>query len=216
MIESAVARVPASASKEKPASAWVLIAANVLPLVGVLFWGWDVFPLLALFWMENVAIGVLNALKMLLADPRDAALWGAKLVMVPFFAVHYGMFTAVHGALVMSAFGGKTYEVHGIEFWEPAARAAYDYGLWMPLAVLAASHVFSFFWNYLYRGEFRRAQLAMQMMQPYGRVMVLHVAILIGGLIAAQLGSPVWALVLLLALKTGLDFAAHVKEHSKA
>jgi hypothetical protein len=216
LIESAVARVPASASREKPASAWVLIAANVLPLIGVLFWGWDVFPLLALFWMENVVIGVLNAAKMLTADPRDPLMWGGKLFMLPFFCFHYGMFTAVHGAFVLSIFGGKQYAVNGVELWDPAIRAAHDYGLWLPLGVLAASHLFSFFWNYFYRGEFRRAQLATLMMRPYGRVMVLHIAILAGGFAAQTLGSPVWALLLLLALKTGLDFAAHLKEHSKA
>ena len=217
LIDAVVARFPNEREVpiEKPASAWVLVAANVLPLVGVLFLGWDVFPLLALFWMENVIIGALNALKMLLVDPGDAALWGGKLFMVPFFCFHYGMFTTVHGAFVMSLFGAKKYDVPGTDVLEPALRVAHDYGLWLPLAVLAGSHAFSFLWNYLYRGEFRRAQLGMLMARPYGRVMVLHVAILVGGFAAAMLGSPVWALVLLLALKVGLDLRAHLKEHSK-
>ena len=201
---------------EKPVSAWVLVAANLVPLAGVLFWGWDAFALLALFWMENVVVGVFFALRMLTIDPRDPALWMAKLFMVPFFCFHYGMFTAVHGAFVLSIFGGKQYGVNGIELWDPAFRAAHDYGLWLPLGVLAASHLFSFFWNYFYRGEFRSAQLAPLMMRPYGRVMVLHVAILVGGFAAQTLGSPVWALVLLLALKVALDLTAHVKEHAKA
>jgi hypothetical protein len=217
LIDAVVARLPAGEAappRETPPSAWILVAANLLPLAGVLFWGWNVFPLLALFWMENVVIGVLNALKMLLADPGDAALWGAKLFMVPFFCVHYGMFTAVHGVLVLSLFGSKDQPFDGFELLGPAMRVAQDYGLWLPLAVLAGSHLFSFAWNYLYRGEFRRAQLAMLMMQPYGRVVVLHVTILVGGFAAAMLGSPVWALVLLIGLKIGLDWRAHVKEHS--
>ena len=97
----------------------------------------------------------------------------------------------------------------------PAAQAASDYGLWLPIAVLLASHLFSFVWNYLVGGEFRRAQLTRTMMQPYVRVVVLHVAIILGGIAATALGSPVWALVILLALKIGLDLKAHVKEHSK-
>jgi hypothetical protein len=99
---------------------------------------------------------------------------------------------------------------------EPAMRAAHDYGLWLPLAVLLASHLFSFLWNYLYRGEFRRARLAELMVKPYGRVIVLHVTVLIGGFAAMALGSPLWALLLLLALKIGLDLKAHLKEHSLA
>ena len=201
--------------RETPVSAWVLVAANLVPLFGVLFFGWPLVALLALFWLENVVIGVLNVARMLLADPSDAALWAAKLFMVPFFCVHYGIFTAVHGAFVLSMFGGKYYDLQESDVIGGALRAASYYDVWLPLGVLAGSHVFSFFWNYLYRGEFRRAQLARLMAQPYGRVIVLHVAILAGGFAAAMLGSPVWALVLLLALKIGLDLRAHLKEHSK-
>jgi hypothetical protein len=95
-----------------------------------------------------------------------------------------------------------------------AAGAADDYALWLPLAVLVASHLFSFAWNYLYRGEFRGAQLSRLMAQPYGRVVVLHVAIILGGIAAMMLGSPLWALLVLLGLKVALDFKAHLKEHS--
>src|SRR6185503_19268542 len=216
LIDSVASRFPASEAKpEKPVSAWILLAANLVPLAGVLFWGWDAFALLALFWMENVVVGVFFALRMLAIDPRDPALWMAKLFMVPFFCFHYGMFTAIHGAFVFSIFG-KNYAVHDLSVLGPAAQAASDYGLWLPIAVLLASHLFSFVWNYLGGGEFRRAQLARIMMTPYARVMVLHVAIILGGIAATALGSPVWALVVLIALKIGLDLRAHVKEHSKA
>jgi hypothetical protein len=202
LIAEVVVRTPTKT--EKPVSAWVLVAANLVPLAGVLFWGWDAFALLALFWMENVIVGVFFALRMLTIDPRDPALWMAKLFMVPFFCFHYGMFTAIHGAFVFSVFGKN----------DPM-QAASDYGLWLPIAVLLASHLFSFVWNWLVGGEFRRAQLTRTMMQPYARVVVLHVAIILGGIAATALGSPVWALLVLVALKIGLDLKAHVKEHSK-
>jgi len=190
------------------------VAANLVPLAGVLFWGWDAFALLVLFWMENVVVGLFFILRMVFADLEDAALWLAKLFMVPFFCVHYGMFTAVHGAFVFMLFGEGKYRVDGLNVLAPAARAAADYGLWIPLAVLVGSHFFSFAWNYLYRGEFRSAQLSRLMAQPYGRVVVLHVAIILGGTAATVLGSPLWALLVLLAFKIALDFRAHVKEHS--
>jgi hypothetical protein len=216
LIDAVVARFDSKPVSEKPVSAWVLVAANVVPLLGVLLWGWSVLALLALFWMENVVIGVFFILRMLCADPRDAALWAGKLFMVPFFCLHYGMFTAGHGVLLFWLFGGKSYEVQGFSPLEAAARAADDFGLWLPLAVLVASHFFSFCWNYLQRGEFRRARLTELMAKPYERVIVLHVTILLGGFAAMMLGSPVWALVLLLALKIGLDLKAHLKEHSLA
>lgn len=201
---------------EKPASAWVLVLANLVPLAGVLFWNWDAFALIALFWMENVVVGAFFVLRILCADPRDPALWAGKLFMIPFFGIHYGLFTAAHGVFVFDMLGGRRYDVQGLWVIEPALRAAADYGLWPPVAVLVASHLFSFVWNYLYRGEFRRAKLSELMSQPYKRVVVLHIAIILGGFGALALGSPLWALVVLLALKVGLDLKAHVREHSNA
>jgi hypothetical protein len=216
LIGAVVARLHgAAAPAEKPVSVWVLLAANLVPLAGVLFWGWDVFALLLLFWLENVVIGALNVLKMLLADPADMALWAGKAFMAPFFCFHYGMFTAIHGTFVFALFGGKKYDAPGIDVVEPALRAAGELGLWLPLGALVASHAFSFLWNYLYRGEFRRAKLAELMARPYGRVVVLHLTILFGGFGAMALGSPLWALLLLIGLKIGLDVKAHVKEHSR-
>ena len=216
LLEAVVARLPQEnqAPIEQPVSAWILLAANLVPVAGVLLWDWSVFALIALFWMENVIVGVFFVLRMLCADPRDPALWAAKLFMVPFFCVHYGMFTAIHGMFVFSLFGGPVYRSSGLQVLEPALLAARELGLWLPLAALLASHGFSFLWNYLYRGEFRSAQLTRLMAKPYGRVVVLHVAIIFGGIAAMALGSPVWALLVLLALKIGLDLKAHLKEHS--
>jgi hypothetical protein len=214
-IEAVTARLPKAAepaaTDAKPISAWILMAANLLPLYAVIFWKWEVFPLLVLFWIENVIIGVLNALRMLLIDPTDLPLWAGKAFFVPFFCFHYGMFTAVHGAFVFSMF--SQYKLAGLDPIEPAFRAVADWSIGPPVLALVASHLFSFFWNYLYRGEFRRAQLQVQMFKPYGRVIVLHVTILVGGLAALKLGSPMWALLILLGLKIGLDLFAHLKEH---
>jgi hypothetical protein len=196
-------------------SAWVLVAANLVPLAGVLLWNWDAFALIALFWMENVVIGVFFILRLLCADPRDPALWAGKLLMIPFFGFHYGMFTAIHGGFVFDLLSDGRYAVKGLQLAEPAMRAAADFGLWLPLAVLVASHLFSFAWNYLYRGEYRRVQLSRLMTAPYHRVVVMHVGIILGGIGAMALGSPVWALLVLLAVKVALDVRAHVKEHSK-
>jgi hypothetical protein len=120
----------------------------------------------------------------------------------------------VHGTFVFLLFGRGGYHVDGLQLLAPALRAAADYELWLPIGALAASHLFSFAWNYLYGGEFRRVRLSRLMVQPYGRVAVLHIAIILGGIAAMALGSPVWALLVLLALKIGLDLKAHVKEHS--
>ena len=51
--------------------------------------------------------------------------------------------------------------------------------------------------------------------QPYGRVIVLHLTVLFGGWIVMLLGSPLFALVVLVALKTAADWRAHRAERQK-
>jgi hypothetical protein len=222
MIEAVRARLPAAPAAAgaltwRSPSSLALIASNLLALWGVIAWGWPVFPLLLLFWLENVVLGALNVLRMLLVDPADPALWGAKLFMVPFFCLHYGMFTAIHGVFVIGFLGDKTYDrmVQGLWTLDAAARAVRDFELWLPLAALAASHLFSFCWNYILGGEYRRASLAGLMSRPYQRVLVLHLTIIFGGWGVMLLGSPLWALLVLLGLKVWLDLKAHVKEHTR-
>src|SRR5262245_8003810 len=55
-------------------SAWALVAANCLPLLGVLFLGWVAFAIVVLYWSENVVIGAINVLKMITCDPYDSLL----------------------------------------------------------------------------------------------------------------------------------------------
>ena len=204
----------ASAAQASP-SAWVLALANLIPVWGILALGWDVFPLVFLFWLENVIIGVLNAARMLCVDPRDIGSWLGKLFMVPFFCFHYGMFTAIHGVFVFALFGGEVY-IHGGDpsrILESAAQTVAELGLGLPVLALAGSHLFSFLWNYLLRGEYRIASVAELMMKPYSRVVTLHIGILGGGFLIALLGSPTWALLLLVTLKVVFDVRAHLREH---
>lgn len=177
---------------------------GALPLIGVLFFGWKVFYVLAVFWLENVAIGVAQAARLVLAGIRNRSL--DTVFVLPFFCVHYGMFTAVHGGFVLALFGSGS-------FTEPAAdpvlAAAHIPTLLAPLLWSAA--VIAIWQAALLvidarRTDFFHGRAAQQIMfEPYGRVMILHVTILAGGFAVAALGSPVWAVVVLVALKIAID-----------
>ena len=78
---------------------------------------------------------------------------------------------------------------------------------------MVVSHGVSYVTNFLGRGEFRRLGVQELMMQPYGRVIVLHLAVLVGGFAVLLLGAPILSLLLLIGLKTGFDVRAHLAEH---
>jgi uncharacterized protein DUF6498 len=190
----------------------ILVAANLVPLAGVLFFGWTVFATLLLFWAENVIVGVFNVLRMLTATPQSAAMWAVKLFMIPFFTFHYGMFVFVHGVFVLQLFGGV--HVRGFPTAAMFYQAIQAAGIAPAAWGLALSHGVSFAFNYIGAGQYRTVLVPQLMVRPYGRVMVMHVVILVGGFLVQLLGSPVIALALLVVLKTALDLRAHLREHA--
>jgi hypothetical protein len=192
-----------------------LLLAHLVPAFGVLFLHWEVFPLMFLFWSENVIIGALNVLKMLLADPNSPVSWMAKFFIIPFFCVHYGMFTFIHGIFVIALFGGGLRAGAGFPTPKTFWQIAHENYLGWAIFGLAVSRGISFATNYLGHGEYRRANLQQLMGQPYGRIVVLHLTILFGGFLMMALHSPVWGLLLLVALKIVLDLRGHFAERRK-
>jgi len=201
-----------------------LIVANVLPLWGVLFLGWDAFLIVLLYWAENIAIGFYTVLKIVFVkapSPKDQL---SKLLIIPFFIIHYGGFTAGHGFFVLSIFkkGGKL-SISGeewpcflvfVQLLLNVMRQAYSIipaNMKYVLLALFVSHGISFVYNYLLKGEYAVAKVA----SPYGRVFVMHIAIIGGAFLAEQIGSPVAVLFVLVVLKTIMDVALHLREHKK-
>ncbi len=195
-------------------SVLALLAANLYPVVGVVFFGWDAFYLLILFWMENLVIGFYTVIKMLLV-PRDTAGWAAKLFLIPFFCVHYGIFTLVHGIFIFVLFGGGLISGTSTMDITSAWHKIINYQLaWGALALLI-SHGVSLFQNYIGAQEYQQSKLTELMQQPYGRVVILHLTIIFGGFLVMIRGSPAIGLILLVAIKTLIDIRAHLQEHDK-
>ena len=168
-----------------------------------------------LFWSENVLIGGLNVLKMLTANPESPVSWAAKFFIIPFFCVHYGMFTFVHGIFVIALFGGGLKPYRGFPTPETFWQIAHQNYLGWAILGLAISRGISFVTNYLVSGEYKRASLPVLMQQPYGRIVVLHLTILGGGFLVMALHSPELGLLLLVALKIVLDLRGHFAERKK-
>lgn len=49
-------------------SAILLLVANLIPLIGVLFFGWSLLTILVLYWLENGIVGLWNVPKIILAQ----------------------------------------------------------------------------------------------------------------------------------------------------
>ena len=190
-----------------------LIAANIVPLIGVVFWDWRVFDVMLLFWLENVLIGVFNVLKMLAWTIRTG--FYLALALIAFFIVHYGGFAFGHFIFVMGLFGDvQPGDKAGWAFFMTRPEF-HTWGFYMAVLGLFASHLFSFCVNFLGRGEIKKTNAFDLMFAPYGRVMMLHVTLLIGGVAAQVLKQPIWAMLLLISMKIVFDLRAHRKSHAE-
>ncbi len=202
------------------AAAMALVVANLIPLFGVLFLGWSVWAILILYWLENGVVGGFNVLKILRAEggAGDQNPWArpdgrpasamARAGVATFFCVHYGIFWFVHGVFVLAlpafgAIGGSSDFADGMD---PLA-------ILVALVALVISHGVSFWFNYLGHGEYRTASPMTQMFIPYGRLVVLHVTIIVGAIAISFLGAPAIVVAILVGLKTLLDLGFHLAEH---
>ena len=135
--------------------------------------------------------------------------------VVAWLCFYYGLFLLCQGTAVFAFFGdeGGPGEFDDLGAGLVALDAQW---LGLALAALCVSHGLSFWRNHLVGGEYLTLSPEEAMRQALGRVLVLQVTIIVGAMLVAVLGSPVWALVLLVALKIGLDLRAHLAERRKA
>jgi len=219
-----VARVPmAELPQEEPwwrrPSVLALIAANLVPLAGVLFARWEILPVMLLFWVENVIIGGYTLVKIVLArggEEFSVLRTLGNLGMGAFFTFHYGMFCFVHGIFVVALFGGRDAFGKAGPLNLPAIvlQLALEHGLVLALLALIASHGFSLYAHYLRPRAYEEAVAGKIMAEPYKRVVILHVVVLGGGFVAQVAGSGLAPLALLVLLKTAVDLASHAREHA--
>lgn len=183
------------------------VVFNLIPIVGVLFWGWSPFALIFLYWTENVLIGARTMVSLLTVGVlRGLGSVAGAASLAAFFTVHYGMFCFVHGVFVVSMFGADS---AGTDSFNLVAVAASVFAKQESLAIGFASIAI---WQlveyalFLFR-EAKSASLHGVMMAPYPRIVLLHVTIIFGGFLLMLTGWPVIGVAALALFKLAYDVA---------
>ena len=189
-------RVPgaASASLRSPLL-WLDVALYlVLPLVGLLWLGWDWRPIVLLYWLENVTIGGVTfiALRRRAAAGAD----GGFGFPATFFLMHYGIFTVVHGVFVMVL-------IIIAPLITGSEPAPFD-PLWLVVAWAVATGLQ---WYHALRADPPpRASVG----RAYGRVLVLHAVVLGAVWLIEALGLPAIVAIALVVLHAIVDVVSIV------
>jgi hypothetical protein len=169
-----------------------ILLVNAIPLIGVIWFGWSVFEVLFLYWFENVAIGIAHALRMEISTRTNKVANGRSTTT--FFMLHYGLFTLVHGVFVVTFFG-----VIGGGFLEVGQS------ILGPILAIMGWQAIYLILDAIRTQGFQGRSPDDLMFEPYPRVLALHITVLAGGWLVSEMGSPIWALVILVGIKTAFD-----------
>jgi hypothetical protein len=187
-------------------STLALIIANLVPLAGAAFLGWNMGDVMVLYWAESAVIGIFNIAKIIVIGKFFA------LLAAPFFLGHFGGFMSVHFLFIYSLFIKGPQDNTGSSL---AEVAQYFSGIWLALAALFISHGLSFFINFLGRKEYLGRTVNYQMAEPYKRIVFMHLVLIFGGGVTLILGEATPVLIVVIAAKIWFDIKAHMKQHQK-
>jgi hypothetical protein len=184
------------------------LAVDLFPIVGVLLWGWNAVPLVMLYWMENIIAGVLTLPRIFISGASYGAVGLlAGTVLSAFFVFHYGLFCAVHGTFLM-AFASMGAGTLGdqppimMDVWQMFLFGM-NSGLHVNYFVYAiiAFQVTVLVWEFLIKGEWKESNPMAEMFAPYGRIVVLHIAIFGGAFALFMLGQPMVGVLALIVFR---------------
>ena len=187
---------------------WAILLVDLFPIYAVFQFGWDATSLVFLYWLENLIIGGVTLLRMFAASVNGGPLGAVSMFFFgPFFTVHYGMFCFVHG-IFLAVFASATAGGMGdTAFVDPVSLVGFALStgdqMMLFIFVIIALQLLLFIRDFLIAGEFRETAVPDEMMKPYGRIIVLHVALFVGFGVMLALGQPmigVLSLILLRAL----------------
>lgn len=182
----------------------VMIISNLVPAVGVYFYGWDMLTILFLYWFESAVIGIFNIKKMIAVD--KASLKNE----VSFFSIHYGLFMLVHFIFLIVFFvvlpEQKTVDPTG--FLTLLKNVA------IGTIFFIVSHWVSFHFDFLLR-DINSIPIHTIMFEPYPRILVMHLTIIIGAFIIMYSGINKHAITALVGAKSLADIYSYFTEQRK-
>lgn len=203
-----------------------LVLANLLPVGLVAAGVWDVAEIVFMYWLENLVVGFYNLLR--IATTRQLAI-GEKLGLGSFFTVHYGIFCIGHMVFLVDVFGfpglqpGQPAPGGGFALFDviAAPELLFPRHFRWPLLALFVSHGLSFVTHYVLGGERLTSNQGTLMGRPYGRIVVMHVWLFVGGFLIMHWNVPMAGLLALVILKTAIDAGSHAylhrsRRHAKA
>ena len=202
---------PASSTPGRARLSWrsaaFVVLGNLIPIFGVVVLDWNAVQILLLFWCENVITGVMTLPRIVGAqalEPTRAA--GSGEIVIPtyglggrtllalFFVVHYGLFCLGHGFFTSVLLADRSADWPAL--WS-GVFAERDFRL--AILGMVAVQMILLVKDWLLPRQWRRSGPREEMIRPYGRILILHMTVIVGAWVAGGAEAPT-AVVLVLCL----------------
>ncbi|OQX99999.1 MAG: hypothetical protein B6I20_09370 [Bacteroidetes bacterium 4572_117] len=183
----------------KDYSVLTLIGVNIFPIIGVIFFSWDIFEIVMLYVLETFLIGLFNISKMAFTKGN------AKFFLIPFFLFHYNFFIIIQSAFVVILLGNGT---------ESLIEVLTNSNFIIANILIIVSHGVSMHKNYINRKEYEIIKIEKFMIAPYKRIFVQQFTVIGGAFVVLLLKAPMGFLIILIIMKTFFDLRAHHKSHT--
>ena len=169
----------------------LLIAANLIPLWGVWFRGWDAKMMFVVYCLESVIVGLYNLLQMwlvTLVKKKDVCENNGTPNMVSgyffmlFFLFHYGVFIFVQLKIFLSVLSlkGLTDNVFMFLFHLPLYLP--NYALWV-LLYFTVTYGLVILKDFVFTGVYKTIEMSTLFFAPYGRIFVQQFVVIIGSFV---------------------------------
>jgi Family of unknown function (DUF6498) len=185
---------------------------NVVPLIGAIFFGWDLPQILLMYWLESGVVGVIGGLKIRAAMDRGGAqmdgarsvlsgrVSGGTLVAALWLTAYLG-FWAILGIFIVQIVNGG--------FYEGASTTGF-HGVPADIVVggtisLLIGHLWAFYRDYVRGRRYITDSLLDLQRTPFARPLVLIGAIAVGGVGTAIAGASVGFLGAMVVAKTAIE-----------
>lgn len=175
--------------KELKREDYFIIATNLLPVIGAFFLGWTAQDIFIVYAMETLIVGAITVLKMATAsfykknEPGSSKVtMGGKsgLFLIVFFILHFGIFALVQTALFTGASGiGDLGGPLGFFLQWPKLI---NKEIALLLAIFVISYIARDVFPFYLREEYKTTPLLKLMFQPYGRIMIQQLTVILGSL----------------------------------
>ncbi|TMI98038.1 MAG: hypothetical protein E6H06_00225 [Bacteroidetes bacterium] len=181
-----------------------LIVANLLPVFGVWFWNWNPMTVFIVYCLETIIIGFFNLLKMGIATAyRKTDIWYngnyqarvSGIFFMLFFLVHYGMFVAIQMGLFFAVSGlADQFNIGFFSFFFKWPQLIGS-DAYIMIGAFVLSYGYKTVSEFLLTGQYRRVPLGILMFQPYMRIFVQQVTVILGSMFLAFGAGKIFILV---------------------